>query len=49
MNSIADQISQLPDEDQQRFHEYTQKSLRRRRAQAKEQTEKELDEINKRK
>jgi hypothetical protein len=41
--SIADQISNLSDEDQQRFHAYAQKRLRKIRAQAKNKTEKEID------
>ena len=42
-NPMADQISNLSDEDQQRFHEYTQRSLKRQRAKARNQTEKEID------
>lgn len=44
MNSMADQISDLSDEDQQQFHEYVQRSLRKRRAKARNQTEKEIDD-----
>ena len=43
-----DQISDLPDEDRQRFHEYTQRSLRRQWAEAKNRTETEHDEKDKR-
>ena len=49
MNSMADQISNLPDEDQQRFHQYVQKRLRRQWAKARNQTEKEIDNERKRK
>lgn len=42
--SIADQLSNLSDEDQQRFHDYTQRSLKRRRAKARNQTERKHDE-----
>ena len=38
-----DEISNLPNEDQQYFHEETQRSLRRRWAKARNQTEKEID------
>ncbi len=43
MNSISDQISDLPDEDQERYHEYTQRSLRKKWAKARQQTEREID------
>ena len=46
--SIADQISNLPDEDQQQFHEYVLRSLRKQWAKAKEKTEREQNEIDKR-
>lgn len=46
MNSMSDQISNLSEEDQQRFHAYTQKRLRRRRAEAKNRTEKENDNVS---
>ena len=45
---MSDQISNLSDEDQERFHEYTQRSLRKRWAQARQQTECEQDQIDKR-
>ena len=48
MNSIADQISNLSDEDQRQFHEYTQKRLRKRRAEARNQTEKGIDDEQRR-
>ncbi|KKN07548.1 hypothetical protein LCGC14_1065690 [marine sediment metagenome] len=47
MNSMSDQISNLSDEDQQRFHEYTQRSLRKQWAKARQQTEKEIDDDRK--
>lgn len=43
---MSDQISNLSDEDQQRFHEYTQRSLRRQWAEAKNKTEKENDNVS---
>ena len=43
-NTMSDQISNLSDEDQQRFHEYTQRSLKRQWAQARNQIEKEIDD-----
>ncbi len=43
MNSMSDQISDLSDEDQQRYHEYTQRSLRRQWAKARNHTETEID------
>lgn len=43
MNPIADQISNLSDEDQQRFHEGVQRRLRKQWAEAKNRTEKEID------
>lgn len=47
-SSMADQLSDLSDEDQQQFHEYTQRSLRRRRAKAKDKTEREQDQKDRR-
>lgn len=43
MNSMADQISNLPEEQQEQFHRFVQKSLKRQRAKAKAQTEQEID------
>ncbi len=45
MNSMSDQISDLSDEDQQRFHAETQRSLRKQWSKARNQTEHEHDEI----
>jgi len=49
MNSMADQISNLSDEDKQRFHEEAQRHLRKQWAKAKNRTEREQDQIDKRK
>lgn len=49
MNSMSDQISNLSDEDQQRFHENVQRSLRKQWAEAKNRTEREQDEKDRRK
>ena len=43
-----DEISDLSDEDQQRYHEYTQRSLRKRWANAKAKTEREHDDQQRR-
>ena len=43
MSPTYDEISNLSDEDQQRFHEYTQRSLRKQWAVARNQTEREID------
>ncbi len=48
MNSMSDQISELSDEDQERFHEYTQRSLRRQWMKAEERTEREQDQKDRR-
>ncbi len=42
-SSMSDQISNESDEDQQRFYEYTQRSLRRRWAEVEAKTEQEID------
>ena len=44
MNSMSDQIADLPDEDQQQFHAEAQRSLRRQWAEVKAKTEREHDE-----
>lgn len=50
MNSMADQISDLTDEDRQRFHEGVWRSNRKRwRAKVRERTEREHDEKDRRK
>ena len=49
MNSMTDQIQDLSEEDQEQYHRYVQRSLRRRWATAKDKIEREVDEINKRK
>ncbi len=41
---MSDQISDLPEEDQQRFHAWTQRKLRRQWALAQNRTEREHDE-----
>ena len=38
-----DEISDLPEEDQEQFHAYVQRSLRRRRAKAKSKHERSID------
>lgn len=38
-----DEISDLSEEEQEQFHQYVQKSLRRQWAKAKDQTEKKID------
>lgn len=43
MSPTYDEISNLSDEDQQRFHEYTQKSLRKQWEEARNQIETEID------
>ena len=48
MSPTYDEISNLPDEDQERFHEYTQRSLRKRWAKARQQTEREQDQKDRR-
>ena len=48
MNPTLDQIQDLSDEEQEQFHRYVQRSLRRRWAKAKNQTEKENDDAAKR-
>ena len=42
-NLTLDQIRNRPDEDQESFHRYVQKSLRRRRKEIKDKTEREQD------
>ena len=42
-NSMSDQISNLSDEDQQQFHTEAQRHLRRQWVEAKNRTEKEID------
>ena len=49
MSPTYDEISNLSDEDQQRFHDYTQRSLRKRRAKVRNKTEREQDEKDRRK
>ena len=44
MNSMTDQIQDLSEEDQEQFHRYVQRSLRRRWAKAKDKYEREVDE-----
>ena len=44
-----DEVSNLSDEEQEQFHRYVQRSLRRRWAKTKDKYEREVDEINKRK
>lgn len=46
--SIADEVSNLSDEDQQCYHAYTQKRMRKRWADARNRTEREQDEKDKR-
>lgn len=48
MNSMADQISDLPEEEQEQFHRRVQKSLRRQWAKAKSKTEKGIDDEQRR-
>ena len=48
MNSMADEISNLPDEDQQRFHAEAQRHLRRQWAEAKAKTEQEQEQKDRR-
>ncbi len=49
MNPIADQISNLPDEDQQRYYEYVQRRCRQiRQEQIRNRTEREQDIKDKR-
>ena len=48
MNSMTDQIQDLSDEEQEQFHRYVQRSLRRRWAKAKDKTEKENDDDQRR-
>ena len=43
MNIITDQIQALSDEEQEQYHRYVQRSLRRRWAKAKNETETEID------
>ena len=43
MNSNLDQIQDLSEEDQEQFHRYVQRSLRRRWAKAKNEIETEID------
>ncbi len=49
MNTMADQISELSEEEQEQFHRYVQRSLKRQRAKVHNQTEREQDEIDRRK
>ncbi len=43
-----DEISNLSEEEQEQFHRYVQKSLRRQWAKVRNQTEKEIDDAVKR-
>lgn len=43
MNPILDQIQDLPEEDKEKYHQYVQKSLRRKRREIKDKTEIEID------
>ena len=48
MNSMTDQIQDLSEEEQEQFHRYVKRSLRRRWAKAKDKVEKENDDAAKR-
>ena len=49
MNSMSDQISNLSEEDQERFHAEAQRHLRNQWAEAKNRTETEIDQLERRK
>ena len=42
--AIYDEIQDLSDEQQEQFHRYVQRSLRRRWAKAKDKTERKIDD-----
>lgn len=46
--STLDQVQNQPEEIREKFHQYVQKSLRRRYKRTKDQSEKEIDNATKR-